>query len=120
MNIYSVYTDSSKKENDPILIKQGFSFIAGVLNCFWAFYHKMWFIAFFTMVVSLLIGTLAISHIAYSINISILFIFGFFAGEMREHYAKKNGLELSDIILARDEEEAEVKYNMRKSHQENL
>ena len=78
----------------------------------------MWFIAFFTVAVSLLIRTLTILHIAYSINIAILFIFGFFASEMREHYAKKNGLELSDIILACDEEEAEVKYNMRKSHQE--
>lgn len=120
MNIYSVYTDSSKKENTHILIKQGFSFIAGVFNCFWALYHKMWFIAFFTMIVSLLAETLKISYIFYPVNIAILFIFGFFAGEIREHYAEKNGFELSDIILARDEEEAEVKYNMRKNNQENL
>lgn len=120
MNIYSVYADSSKKENTPILIKQGFSFIAGVFNCFWALYHKMWFIAFFTMIVSLLAGTLKISYIFYPVNIAILFIFGFFASEIREHYTEKNGFELSDIILARDEEEAEVKYNMRKNNQENL
>lgn len=72
------------------------------------------------MIVSLLAETLKISYIFYPVNIAILFIFGFFAGEIREHYAEKNGFELSDIILACDEEEAEVKYNMRKNNQENL
>lgn len=113
MNIYSVYTDSSKKESNPILIKQGFSFIAGVFNFAWALYYRMWFVAFLTMGASFLISALSISNIAYSINIAILFLFGFFASEMREHHAKRKGLELSDIVLAHNEEEAEVRYYMR-------
>jgi signal transduction histidine kinase len=119
MNIYSVYTDSSKKKSNPILIKQGFSLIAGFLNFAWAFYHRMWFIAFLTLGINFLISVLNISSIAYSMNIAILFLFGSFASELREYYAKKNGLKLSDILLAHDEEEAEVKYYARTNYIEN-
>lgn len=113
MNIYSVYTDSSKKNNEPILIKQGFSFIAGFFNFFWALYHKMWLIAIFLMIISFTIGTNSPSFIAYCVNLAILFIFGFFASEIREYYAIKSGYSLSDIILAPSEEEAEIKYIKR-------
>ena len=117
MNIYSVYADSSKKGNNPILIKQGFSLAAGFFNCAWALYHRMWFIAFLTLGANFLISALDTSSIAYSMNIAILFLFGFFASELREHYAKRNGLELSDIILAQSEEEAEVKYYARTNNE---
>jgi hypothetical protein len=113
MNIYSVYIDSSKKEKEPILIKQGFSFLAGFFNLFWALYHKMWSIFFALITISILLGTSSPSYVSYSINFTILFIFGFFASEIREHYAVKAGFELADIILAMNEEEAEVKYYSR-------
>jgi signal transduction histidine kinase len=113
MNIYSVYTDSSKKEKEPILIKQGFSFIVGVFNLFWALYHKMWGIFFALLIISFILGTSSSSAISYNINFAILFIFGFFASEIREYYAVKSGLKLSDVILASSEEEAEIKYYTR-------
>lgn len=120
MNIYSVYADSSKKDNELILIKQGFSFIAGFFNFFWAIYHKMWSIAIVLMIISFFLGATGPSFIAYSINLSILFIFGFFASEIREYYAVKKGYDLSDIIIASSEEEAEVKYIKRTENLKNL
>lgn len=120
MNIYSVYTDSSKKDNEVILIKQGFSFIAGFFNFFWALYHRMWLIAIFLMILSFVISADGPSFIAYCVNLVILFIFGFFASEIREYYAIKSGYNLSDIILASSEEEAEVKYIERAEALKNL
>ncbi|MDG1436420.1 MAG: DUF2628 domain-containing protein [Rickettsiaceae bacterium] len=113
MNIYSVYTDSSNDENSPLLIKQGFSFMAGIFNYLWALYHRMWFLALTTLAINLMISNFASSHLAYSINIVILLLFGFFSTELREYHAMQNGLELSDVILAQNEEEAESKYYMR-------
>lgn len=113
MNIYSVYTDSSKKNNEPILIKQGFSFIASFFNFFWAIYHRMWLIAIFLMILNFVVSVDGSSFIAYCVNLAILFIFGFFASEIREYYAIKSGYSLSDIILASSEEEAEIKYIKR-------
>ncbi len=120
MNIYSVYTDSSKNNKEPILIKQGFSFIAGFLSFFWAVYHKMWYAAFAMMLISLLLRAAGSSYIAYCVNLAILFIFGFFASEIREYYTLRKGYDLSDIILATNEEEAEVKYYTRIKHLENI
>lgn len=119
MNIYSVYADSSKKDKELILIKQGFSFIAGFFNFFWAIYHKMWSIAIFLLVISFFFSSSA-SYIAYCFNLAILFIFGFFASEIQEYYAIKEGYNLSDIILATSEEEAEVKYFERTENLKNL
>ena len=120
MNIYSVYTDSSKKDNELILIKQGFSLIAGFFNFFWALYHRMWAIAIFLMILSFIVSADGLSFIAYSISLAILFIFGFFASEIREYYAIKRGYSLSDIILAYSEEEAEIKYIQRIKALKNL
>jgi len=75
----------------------------------------MWIVAFVTMGINYIITIINISQVAYSINIAIFFLFGWFASDLREYYARKNGLELSDIILAQNEEEAEAKYYMRTS-----
>ena len=113
MNIYSVYIDSTKKETKPLLIKQGFSFLAIIFNYLWALYHKMWLIALITISINIIIKNIEISHIAYSANIAILLLLGWFAPDLREYYAERKGFKLSDIILASSEEEAEVKYYMR-------
>ena len=109
MNIYSVYIDSTKKETKPLLIKQGFSFLAIIFSFLWALYHKMWLIA----LIIIIIKSIEISHIAYSANIAILLLLGWFAADLREYYAERKGFKLSDVILANSEEEAEVKYYMR-------
>lgn len=113
MNIYSVYFDSSKKKNNLLFIRQGFSFTAGIFNFFWAMYHKMWFIVFLMVIISAAISNSATSYIVYSVKVAIVFIFCFFASELREYYAKKRGFALSDIVVANSEEDAELKYYMR-------
>jgi len=119
MNIYSVYTDSSKKKTSPIFIPQGFSVIAGIFNLLWAIYHKMWLIALLVIIANTS-SVSAAPHIVYSVNVAILFLFTFFAGELREYYARKKGFDLSDIVLAGSKEEAEVRYYMRINNQPNI
>ncbi len=116
MNIYSVYTDSTKKKNNPILIKQGFSLVAGIFNFFWAIYHKMWLVASMIFIVALTIGSATSLCLVYSVNVAILFLFGFFSSEIQEYYAVRRGFELSDIVLSQTEEEAELRYYMRENN----
>ena len=117
MNIYSVYTNNEKNNEDPILIRQGFSFIAGFLNVFWALYHKMWLLALFAIILNAIANHIQSTYIIYGLNVALLFIFGFFSSNMREYYAKKKGFKLDDIVLAQSEEEAEVRYYMRAGSQ---
>lgn len=112
MNIYSVYTDSKKKNNELILIRQSFSFIAGFFSFFWALYHKMWSLA--TIIIVTGIYLKHNTYIIFYLNLIITFIFTFLASDIREYYAIHNGYSLSDIILAQSQEEAEIKYFRRK------
>ena len=117
MNLYSIYASSGDKSSDPVIIKQGFSPAAGVFNMFWAVYHKMWLVVILVMKANFIIiffrETEAISLIGNLKYIVQFFIFGFFAAEIREYYARKRGMQLDDVILATSEEEAELKYMTR-------
>lgn len=119
MHLYSIYTGSENKNLDLMIIKQGFSFWALVFNFFWAVYHKMWLVAILIMVANFIVfsfqGAENISMIEYLKYTIQFFAFGVFATELREFYAKKQGMELDDIILASSEEEAELKYMTRTS-----
>jgi hypothetical protein len=118
MNLYSIYSNEESKNLDLRIIKQGFSFWALVFNFFWAIYHKMWSLVVLFAVFNLLMflfqtpeNMVIIESIKYAVQI---FVFGFFATELREFYARKRGMKLDDIILANSEEEAELKY--RETH----
>lgn len=111
MNIYSVYVNSSSKNHqEPIFIKQGFSFWASFFNCLWSLYHRMWLVTLITIAMSFLIHTVISHNYIYLLDIALLFIFGFFGAEMREYDAKRKGYNLDDIVLAHDVEEAEIRY----------
>ena len=119
MNLYSIYFNKTLKNANLVIIKQGFSLWAMLFNFFWAIYHKMWAIVGIFLAFNLLMllfptagNSVIIEGIKYVTNI---FIFSFFATELRELYARKRGMVLDDIILAASEEEAELKYITRTS-----
>ena len=119
MNLYSIYASCGDKNSDPVIIKQGFSPIAGVFNLFWAVYHRMWLVVILVMIANFIIisfrETEVISLIGNLKYIVQFFSFGFFATEIREYYARLRGMKLDVIILATSEEEAELKYMTRTS-----
>ena len=117
MHLYSIYARRESKNPDLIIIKQGFSLWALVFNFFWAIYHKMWVVAILIMLANFIVFLMSdaeilliIEYFKYAIQ---FFVFGFFATELRELYARKQGMELDDVILANSEEDAESKYIMR-------
>ncbi|RTK92790.1 MAG: hypothetical protein EKK61_02520 [Rickettsiales bacterium] len=110
MNIYCVYKDSSKNQDELLIVKQGFSIWAAIFNAAWAIYHKMWLLVIITCVVGVIAFPLEKLQLYYIFDIAILFVFGFFADDFRNYYIHKKGFVLSDIIAADNEEEAELKY----------
>jgi hypothetical protein len=77
----------------------------------------MWIVATFVVMVNfaiiLIYDVEKFSMIEYFKYVVQFFIFGFFATELKEFYAEKQGMVLDDIILANSEEDAESKYMMR-------
>lgn len=118
MNIYCIYNDSSKISPKPIIVKQGFSFYASVLNFLWAIYHRMWILAILVIAFRILIAPFEKLAFYYIFDTSVLFIFGFFADDFRHYYASKSGLHLDEIIGASNEEEAELLYYKKLQNKE--
>lgn len=111
MNIYCIYTNLNKKQTEPVIVNQGFSFYGAFFSFLWALYHKMWIIAFtLPIITTFLRPMLEKSHLHYLFDISVLFIFGFFASDLRAYYLINSGFKLDEIIIAQNEEAAELKY----------
>jgi hypothetical protein len=122
MNIYSIYTypndgfkeQSPKKMGNILFIRQGFSVWAAIFNVFWAAYNKLWMIFVLLIILTSIVSAVPVFHmVSVLLNIAFIFLFGFFAPEILEYYAQKRGYELADIVLAENEEVAEVKYLSR-------
>ena len=103
-----------------MLIREGYSLIAAIFNLFWAMYHRMWLVSATVIILQIMFFSFEMPKFNYLFHIDVLLIFGFFASDLREYYALKRGLALSEIIIANDEEEAEWKYYNYKYHNQAL
>lgn len=114
MNIYSIYIKDQNKDDDPVVVRQGFSFVAAIFNGLWALYHRMWLFAFVTLAIDSIPIMFRHHHLydelALVSRAAIALLFGFMATEMREYTLKSNGYELSDVVAAPSEAEAELKF----------
>ncbi|WP_425364404.1 DUF2628 domain-containing protein [Candidatus Tisiphia endosymbiont of Mystacides longicornis] len=113
MNIYSIYVNPQKKDNDFIIIKQGFSLFAAFFNIFWALYHRMWLALIITLIISVAISSLGFTYLTFASRIAIMLIFGFFAADMREYDLKQKKYRLTEIILAKSEIEGILAAKLR-------
>ncbi|XVN43036.1 MAG: DUF2628 domain-containing protein [Candidatus Rickettsia vulgarisii] len=117
MNIYSIYVNPDKKDNNFILVKQGFSLFAAVFNVFWTLYHKMWLALIITLICNIIAFSFDSHNLSNLIQIAITLIFGFFGADMREYDLERKQYSLEDIILAKSEVEAELKF-LERSYKE--
>ena len=112
MQVYSVFALPGEKGNF-LLVKQKFSFLAAIFNFFWCLYHRYWFLAILTLIARLAV-MLSHNYILQQIfDFGLIIIFGLFASDLQEYYAKHKGYKLVDIIAASGDKEAELKYLAR-------
>lgn len=115
MNIYSIYVNPQKKDNDFVLIKQGFSFSAALFNIFWSLYHKIWLPPIVVLVFNILIFILNDEQYTFIYSVLTTLAFGIFAADIREYDLEHRKYYLDDITLANSEIEAELKYLERRN-----
>ncbi|MFY9589662.1 DUF2628 domain-containing protein [Rickettsia endosymbiont of Halotydeus destructor] len=110
MNIYAIYINPEQKSNNFAIVREGFSWSALIFNIFWAFYHKMWLIVAFVIIVNIIMATINLQGLVFISKLTIMLIFGFFASEMREYDLRRKNYRLRDVVFARSEIEAELKF----------
>jgi hypothetical protein len=119
MKAFTIYT-STKDKNDIIVLREGFCIEAFIFGPLWALYKKMWLIG---------IATIALHGILYNltgyipsfmidfIGNLVLLLYGFFAVDLMSYKLCKNSYNLEDIIIANSQEEAEINFLRKNSHQ---
>ncbi len=110
MNTYSMYVNPQEKDNDFILVKHGFSLLAMFLGIFWILYHRMWLLLIVAVVITVIISSVGFSDYIIVSQIVIMLILGFFSDDIREYDLQQKNYQLADIILAKSEIEAELKF----------
>jgi len=116
MNIYAIYINSTQKNNNFIVIEEGFSWIAALLSIFWALYHKMWLVVAIVIIANIIITTINIEELTLAFKLVLMLIFGVCASDIKENYLKRNNYLLEDIIVANSKIEAELKFLERNIH----
>jgi hypothetical protein len=107
LNKYLIY--KHKEYPKIVIIRDAFSFSAGIFGEFWLLYHKIWDIALFLLLISMIIFTIVEIDIKIVRLISFL-SFGFLATDILEWHYKRHGYLLENIIYAYSEEEAEISF----------
>lgn len=114
MNIYAIYVDPRKGSGSLITVPEGFSFSAAIFTIFWAIYHKMWKLTALTLAINIVIVSLQknslVGEFIPILNLAIMLIFGFLAGDFLEYSLQKKGYVLEDVVVCRSAVEAEMKY----------
>lgn len=118
MKIYTVYNYKNSKfsSEQSILINEGFSFNAFIFTGFWSLYHRLWLFTLLIILINIGIGLLISKNLiainySYLISFIINLIIGFYATDIHRYILIKKGYYLSDIIGARNLEEAQFRLN---------
>lgn len=124
--IYNVYINSAANDSveEMVLVPEGFSFMAFILNLFWALYHRIWSLAFLTFAVLTILELLYIEKILpEDMTLILRLVFslwvGFEANDWRSASLERRGYALVDLVSGANEENAKIRFldkNISTSH----
>lgn len=117
MKIYTVYTKETgpKQPEDIILIKEGFSWLAAILHCFWALYRKMWLVSFILFAINIFLILLEMKgYVRLSVLQPVRFgLFLFIGSNFNDWYRyaiTKKGYVFHSVVSGKSEDEAMYKF----------
>lgn len=117
MKIYTVYTKDigPSQLEDLVLVKEGFSWMAAILNFFWAFYHKMWVAGSILLIVNIVFIFLETKgymepEIVHSIKVGLLLFIGYNFNDWYRNNLIKQGLIPCGLVSGKNEDEARYKF----------
>ena len=102
MRIYLVHVAPN---TDPVLLKDGFSFMAFIFSGFWALWHRMWFVSAlifggWVLLEFLLTFIGAINELRLVMTISLSTIIGFGANDWLSSSLLRRGYSLDGLVAA--------------------
>ncbi len=116
MRVYTVHVPPfSHRENDPLLIKEGYSWPAFLFGPLWMLIHGLWLAFVALVVVTILLGVAAdafglgqVPQVIVSLAIAVLV--GAHGNDMRRHALTRRGYRDSGVVAARNYDEALARF----------
>ena len=113
MYIHSVYFNPANNDNEIVIVRDSNSVWAGIFNIFWAAYKRLWpaFLTAALMTISFeMLAAMNMPIPARSLELILIGTFYFFAYDIECYCLERKGYKLKEILLALDEDEAELKF----------
>lgn len=113
MRVYTLHYPSGADalREEPILIKEGFNWVAAIFTGLWALWKGLWLVALVILVVSgglqvalELVGADQTVHITAGLGLSV--IVGFCANDWRRAKLRRRGFRLQGVVAAGDMDSA--------------
>jgi hypothetical protein len=102
------YTVHLRRDEEPVLIREGFSWGAAIFGPLWLFVHAAWIAGFLVLVVDVLIGLIP-GPLGVVGGIMSAWLLGLFGQDLRRWNLGLNGHSAPHVIAARDIASAEAR-----------
>lgn len=116
MRVYTVHVPPlSRRDHDPVLVKEGFSWPAFLFGPLWAFAHRMWLIAVALVVLVLALGlaldALGVADVVETvISFAVAVLIGAHGNDWRRRALIRRGYRDAGVVAARSLDEALARY----------
>lgn len=105
MRIYMVHLagNTSASDAEPVLVKEGFSYLAFLFSGFWALWHRMWLVAATIFSIWIILGVIfELFHVSQVFQITVTLaasiIIGFSANDWRSASLSRRGYNFSGLV----------------------
>ena len=105
LKIYTVHARPDNAEEPPVLVREGFNFLAFLFTFLWAFYHRLWLPGFFLFLANAFL--LGVGHAQIMTPESLLIIqlafqivVGFQANDWLRAGLARRGYAMQDVAAA--------------------
>jgi hypothetical protein len=101
-----IYTVHPRAGQEPVLVREGFSWGAFLLPTLWFLWNRMWLVAFADLVLMLAIGLLLPDRAAAWVALAAQILLAMHARDLRRWTLARRGFALVGVVAAANEEEA--------------
>jgi len=101
-----MWTAHLRPDAEPILVPEGFSWLALIFGPLWLAAHRAWIPAVIVLAADVVVSTLVPMPLSIVLDVGLTLLVGLSAQDLRRWSIENRGYLLTHVIAARDEAEA--------------
>ena len=115
MTVYRIFEPALGRSDEPVFVKEGYSWSAMTFSILWALRYRMWIVAILLLAGFVIVGVVGAQlgigeGVRAVVNFGMAVLMGFEAETLRSWTLTRAGYRESGVVAARSLEEAELKF----------